>query len=115
MKSNVRAAMAATAISHAQKKPVSSIYDYAAGSYIHIDVSCSETRVDGHDYTSGAFDGNFPDLYHYGIGGHIDLKPLAEKYEGYDYSSSSHFEVQVKGNNAEVYDYGSGQWFTYSV
>lgn len=117
MKSHVRAAVAAIALSHTTGRKVSSIYDYSASQYINIDASVNGSRVDGYDYSNSChIDGSLPSLYHYGVSGHIDLQPNGGgRYEGYDYSTGSHFEVTIKGNEAEVYDYGASSYFSYSL
>lgn len=117
MKSNVRAAIAAIALSHATGRKVSSVFSYGGEGYISIDASVSGERVDGYDYTNGCYvDGNLPNLYHYGQGAHIDFKPKGNgQYDGYDYGSSCHFDVTVRGTNADVFDYGAGGYFSYST
>ena len=117
MKPNVRAAVAAIALSHASGQKVSSVYSYSDSGYINIDASVNGNRVEGYDYSNGCHvDGNLPGLYHYGEGSHLDFnaKP-GGKYDGYDYSSGSHFEVSVNGNSAEVYDFGASGFFSYST
>ena len=116
MKPNVRAAIAAVAISHATGRPVSSIYVYGDG-YKNIDAKVAGDRVDAYDYSSGAhFDGNMPSLYHYGEGSHVDFKhDGGPRYSGYEYGSGSPFEVTVNGTTAELYDYGAGGFFNFSL
>ena len=113
----VRAIIAATAIAHSSNRSVSSIYDYSGSGFLTMEVSVSNGRVTGYDYsTSAHFDGNIPNLYHYGHSGHVEFKHMGgSRYEGYFYGSSSHFEVTVSGRNAEFYDYGGSGFTSYSA
>jgi len=117
MKDHVRAAVAAIALAHANRRKVSSVYAYSGGGYRNIDLSISGNRVSGYDYQARChIDGNIPSLYHYGEGSHIDFKPKGNgKFDGYDYGSRSHFEVTVRGSSADVYDYGGSGYSSYSL
>jgi hypothetical protein len=117
MKTNVRAGVAAIALSHALHRRISALYDYSTGGYRNVEILVSQSHVQGYDYDSSChIDGNFPNLYHYGESSHFDFNPQGGgKYEGYDYGSSCHFEVTVKGNSADVYDYGASGYFSYSL
>lgn len=117
MKNNVRAAVAAIAISQSNGRSVSSVYDYSTSGYRNIDVKIVDGRVSAYDYSSSChIDGNLPSLYHYGESCHLDLQPRGGgKFGGYDYGASCHFEVTVRGNTADVYDYGASSYFSYSL
>ncbi|MGH2967382.1 MAG: hypothetical protein ACRDMH_18640 [Solirubrobacterales bacterium] len=55
-------------------------------------------------------------LYHYGVGGHIDLKiEEGGRFSGFDYSAGSHFNGAVRGRSVNLYDFGTGQYFNYSI
>jgi hypothetical protein len=70
MKPHVRAAVAALALSHNGNRKVSSVFAYGQGGYVNVEVSISNGRVSGYDYSNRChFDGNLPNLYHYGEGG----------------------------------------------
>jgi len=117
MQPHIRSAVAAMALAHALGRKVDSIYSYSESEYRLITVTVSGNRVDGYDYAASCFfDGNIPDLYHYGQNAHIEFKALGNgRYEGYDYGSSAHYEVKVTGQNAEIYDYGVSGYFDYSL
>jgi len=117
MKSHVRAAVAASAISHASGRRVLSLYDHSNGSEIKVSVSAIGNQVFGYDSTRECeFGGEVPNLYHHGEGAHLDLTPRGEGgYGGYDHGSAAHFDVKVTGRDAQVYDYDSSQWFAFSA
>jgi hypothetical protein len=117
MKPNVRAAVAAIALSHALQAKVSSVYAYGSGEYINIEAEIDSGHLTAYDYSAGChIDGDIPNLYHYGQSGHLEFKPEGGgRYTGYDYCSGSHFETKVTGTQASVYDYGEGSWFEFST
>lgn len=117
MEDHVRAAIAAAALAHSKKIKLSSVYSYSESRYRSIEAAFSGAKLTGYDYDSGChFDGSAPNLYHYGVGSHVEFNVKSGgHYDGYDYHSSSHFEVKVVGNEAEVYDYGSSAFFSYST
>jgi hypothetical protein len=117
MKENVRAAVAAIALSHSLGRKISAVYDYTSSGYRNVEMSVSHGHVQGYDYDASChIDGNIPNLYHYGESSHLDFNSNGSgKYEGYDYGSSCHFEVTVKGSSADVYDYGASGYFSYSL
>jgi hypothetical protein len=117
MKSHVRAAVAASAISHATGRRVLSLYDHSTGSEVKVSASAIGNQVFGYDSDNGCeFGGEVPSLYHYGESAHLDLTPRGEGgYGGYDHGSAAHFDVRVTGRDAQVYDYESNQWFAFSA
>jgi hypothetical protein len=117
VKANVRAAVAAVALSHSTGKGLSSIYAYAEGRYQNISMRVSGNNATGYDYSSGSYiGGNFSNLYHYGEGSHINFQPKSGgRYIGYDYGSGFHFIITVRGISAQLYDYGEGIYFSYSA
>lgn len=115
MKSHVRAAVAAVALSDCTAKDVHSVY--FDGCWLNIEVEIKKSHVIAYDYTNSChIDGTLPGLYHYGEGCHIELRrKTMGKYDGFDFKSGSQFEVTVKGRNAEIYDYTAGDWFSFST
>jgi hypothetical protein len=118
IKPHVRAIIAATAISHATGKKLTSIYQYGGDSgHKSMSVDISGTKVTGYDYgTSSHFTGSIPSLYHYGEGCHVEFKDKGSgKYTGYVYGVGAHFEVTVKQKSASFYDYSGGGWTQFSA
>lgn len=116
MKSDVRAAVAAIALSHSTGRRVSAVYDYNEGSYVSIAASINGKTVTGYDYANSCHvSGTLPNLYHYGQSAHINFNEVGDgTYNGYDYGSSCHFNVQVRSGNVQIYDYGESGYFSYS-
>jgi hypothetical protein len=117
MKSHVRAAAAAVALSHGFGRDVTSVYDYNEGGYKQIKISVTGSAVNGYDYDNSCYiSGSLPSLYHYGESSYLQLTPNGTgEYKGYDYDTSSYFSVKINGNQAQIYDYGEGSYFTYSA
>lgn len=116
MKPHVRAAAAAIAAAHSLQRNVSSIYDYSQSTYLNISVSINGNTANGYDYTKSCHvSGTLPNIYHYGVSSHLNLRPDGGgRYTGYDYDSSSHFNVTVNGSSIQVYDYEASSYFSYS-
>jgi hypothetical protein len=117
MKPHVRASMAATALSHALGRKISSVYDYSRSGYLSIDADVRGNNLTGYDYEKSAhISGSLDSLYHYGESSHLELKPKGGgQYSGYDYGSSAHFDIRINGNSAELYDYSASAWYSYST
>jgi hypothetical protein len=119
IKPHVRAVIAATAISHATRRSVDSVYQYGSDSgYKNISIQIAGTTVTGYDYTKSAhFTGTMPDLYHYGESCHVEFKPEGGgRYTGYVYGAGgAHFEVTVSGTSASFYDYGGSGYTEFST
>lgn len=115
---HLRAIIAATAISHATGRDVSSIFQYGNGSgYRTVSVKISNNRVTAFDYSKSAhFTGNLPNLYHYGERCHVQFRDEGGgKYKGFVYGVSHHFEVTVRGNRASFFDYGGSGYTEFSA
>src|SRR5690554_5040965 len=106
MNQHVRAAMAATAISHHTGRRISSIFDVCGNIYRSIGVAVSNQRVTGYNFElSCHFNGKVPYLYHYGGRCNLDLKPTGEAiYDGFDHHSNLPFMIKVNSIGAELYD-----------
>jgi hypothetical protein len=117
MKSHVRAAVAAAAISHAGGRRVLSVYDHSNRCEARVSASATGNQIRGYDSARECeFGGVMPALYHRGEAAHLDLTPKGEgAYAGYDHGSSTHFDVRVTGRDAQIYDHGEGAWFAYSA
>lgn len=116
MSPETRAAVAAITLAHASGRKISSIYDYSGDGHRNLSASVTADQVNAYDYTSGChISGRLSSVYHYGKGGHIEIKDKGNgKYGGYDYSSSSYFDVTISGKNVSLYDYGSSAYFNFS-
>ena len=121
MNDSVRRAVAYIAGRAVNGGRASSVYDYAIGKFTNFSGDVSERSVSVYDFDaschiSGSRTGNRLSLYHYGVGGHINVAlEKGGKLSGYDFSSGSHFSGTVAKNSVNIYDFGLAKYFNYSL
>jgi hypothetical protein len=120
MKDSTRARVASVVGAAFKNKDVSSVYDYASGSYKNTSVKVKDGKVSGYDYsTSSHYSGDGQrgklDFYDYETSSHVQLNIDGEKFSGYDYHTSNHFSGTINGNSISLYDYETGQYYNFSV
>ena len=121
MKTEVRRAVAYVAGRAVTGYRSTSVFDYAAAKYTNFSGDVSESAVSVFDFDarchfSGSRHADNLSLYHYGVGGHVNLRLEANaRFSGYDYSSGSHFNGSVNGRNIQLYDFSEGRFFNYSI
>jgi len=119
VKETTRARVAAVVGAAANKKKISSIYDYSASCHRSISANIAHGKVEGYDYTTSTFfsgnSNNSLDFYDYGNSKHVNLKINGEKFDGYDYDTQKHFCGTVNGKSVSLYDYDTGKYYNYSI
>ena len=116
MQDHTRRAVAYIAGRMISGQDATAVYDYTASSHFHLSGTVSGSNVNVYDFGQSCHVGGSPSsLYHYGNGGHIQLRVNGSNFSGYDYATSSHFSGSVKGRAISIYDYGQSRYFQYVV
>src|SRR5262245_7077609 len=112
MKEEIRRAIAHAAVAQISEKPRSHVYSYDQGRH----TAFSGNGPGGYDHDAQAHvSKSGSNLYHHGLGSHIQLKVQGQNFSGYDYESGSHFRGTVNGHSVQLYDYGEGRYFNYTA
>lgn len=120
MKDSIRARVASIVGAAFRGEQVSSVYDYASGSYRTTLAEVTDGKVSGYDYGtsthySGRAHGGDLDFYDYEICSRVQLKLDGSEFSGYDYHSGNHFSGTITGKAICLHDYETGQYYNFSL